>query len=91
MGAVLHEILHIFLDQFACRRCIIWENWDNHGRAWQRIAKAIEEQSLRLLGIDVNIGRLTALLCDKQKYGAESFCPSLHDLEAWSFWEPIKE
>ena len=84
MGSVLHEMLHVFLDQYACPRCVTRENWASHGRAWQRIAKKIEEQSLGLLGIETDIGRLTSFLADWEDDGLRV---SLCDVEACGFWE----
>ena len=85
---MLHEMLHVFVIQFACGLCIPWENWASHGRAWQRIAKAIGEQSLRLLGVKVDMSRLESFLYDRNKYDGDGHRHTLHDLEAWGFWEP---
>jgi len=85
IGCILHELLHIFVVQYMCDYCTRWENRLSHGRAWQRIAKAIEEQSLRLLGVEVDIGRLDAMLADRREW--EDTRNSLHDLESWGFWK----
>lgn len=87
MGSVLHEMLYVFLTQYACQHCLTRENWASHGRAWQRIAKKIEEQSLGLLGIEADMGRLTSFLVDWEE--DDGLRVSLCDVEACGFWERL--
>jgi hypothetical protein len=89
MGSILHEMLHVFMFQFVCCWCISPENRVSHGRIWQRIAKKIEEQSLGLLGIEVDLSRFTSFLVGWESY--EGLKVSLCDLEDWGFWERVKE
>jgi len=84
MGCILHEMLHIFLNQYMCDECGPRENRASHGRAWQRIARKIEEQSLRLLGIEADVNRLTSFINDWED---ERLDVSTCDLQDWGFWE----
>jgi hypothetical protein len=74
VGTILHELLHAFLLRHTCRRCPLVENfgWNGHGRAWQLLAKAIEEQSMRLIGMNVDLGRLTSW--DRAQWKGQFFC-----------------
>ena len=85
LGTISHKLLHDFVMQFACFRC----NTDNHcchGRAWQRITKATEEESLRMLGVEVILDRLTGMLCDRENdHQGQGF----NDVEAWGFLESL--
>lgn len=86
LGTLLHELLHAFLDQYACKSCkAAKHNTGGHNRPWQRIAKAIEEESWKLLGVDVDLERLTAMRNDVLN---KELRPSIHDLEEWGFLEP---
>jgi hypothetical protein len=79
LGTILHEMLHAFLNQYICQRCVVYgTNGCDHGRAWQIIAKGIEEQSLRLLGVEVDLGRLDSMWADRRAKRGEV---STHDLE----------
>jgi hypothetical protein len=82
-GTILHEMLHAFLDQFSCIHCRTYPESKEHGRAWQLVARAIEEQSLRLLGAEVYLGRLAAFFADR-KAGTE-YKPSIHDFDVVRF------
>jgi hypothetical protein len=89
----LHELLHAFLDELSYRQCPnYFEDLGHagHGRAWQLVAKAIEEQSLRLLGTEVYLGRLAAHTMHLQpanQRASKSYTPSVHDLVAFGFLE----
>jgi hypothetical protein len=93
LGTILHELLHAFLDEFSCRRCpSYFEDLGHagHGRAWQLVAKAIEEQTLRLLGTEVYLGRLAAYTMHRQpanQRAPKSYTPSVHDLVSFGFLE----
>jgi hypothetical protein len=54
-----------------------------HGRAWKLMAKANEEQSMRLLGMNVDLNRLTSWGTDGGTDGG-----STHDLEVYGFIDP---
>jgi len=41
--------------QHACQLC---HNGGSHGWAWQRIVKVIEKESLRILGMEIDLPRL---------------------------------
>jgi hypothetical protein len=80
---ILHELLHGFLMQYACHQCHV-DNHCCHGRAWQRIAKAIEEESLRLLDVEVDFDRLGSLLCDRDSNTHQD--QSIHDVRPGVSW-----
>jgi hypothetical protein len=86
MGTILHEMLHSFLMKHACKQCytqLVNTGSDGHGRAWHLLAKAIEEQSMRLIGMNVDLGRLTTWEITGGKDGT-----SVHDMETYGFIEP---
>lgn len=95
IGTMLHEMIHCFLDDHACQRCATHEKYHgDHSRGFQLIAKAIEEQALRLLEMDVNVGRLDSILGDmdayrklKDNWGLPQGV-SVHDMEIYGFLEP---
>ncbi|KAF1944694.1 hypothetical protein EJ02DRAFT_432275 [Clathrospora elynae] len=62
VGTMLHEMLHVLLKQYAYayEYCAVHVSHAGHGRAWQRIAEAIEEEGLMLLGVDVDLGACQA-------------------------------
>lgn len=63
LGTILHEMIHGFLFQYACEPCTASadnvKNHGGHGRAWQLIAKAVEDEASRLLGTEVDLGGST--------------------------------
>lgn len=69
IGTLVHELIHAFLSQHACTQCRVYKAYEadgaGHGRGFQLIAKAIEENALMLLGLSIDIGRLGDLLRDK--------------------------
>jgi len=82
LGTILHEMLHAYLTQHACMEChlgMVNGGHSGHGRAWQLVAKAIEEQSLRLLNIEVDLNRLRSLERNSKDK------TSIHDLEVYGF------
>jgi hypothetical protein len=85
LGTIIHELLHGFLEQYACHRCYI-NNYCCHSRAWQRIAKAIEEESVRLLGVEVDLNRLMSMLYDRDNHHKDQ---TIHDVEACGFLESL--
>jgi hypothetical protein len=86
VGTIIHEMLHCFIKQHACSLCAVSaENICKlgHGRAWLRVAKVIEEQSMRLIGVNVDMNIYNSILNnDKGK-------PSVHDLEVAGFIKPL--
>jgi hypothetical protein len=65
-STTIHKLPQGFPMHYMCRRCYIddisGDNTPTHGRAWQRIAKAIDEESMRLLGVEVDLNRLQSML-----------------------------
>jgi hypothetical protein len=105
IGVLLHEMLHGMFFALGCRRCAAAvENLgmpiEGHGRAWHRVAKALEGAASELLGIPyIDLGRLdtlkmwyvdprdrrTRFLSDSE-LGVMIRCnPSLHDLTRYGF------
>jgi hypothetical protein len=60
----------------------------NHGGAFQTLAKAIEEQAARLIGLQLNLGRLNGMMVDMEEEGEKRSVPSVHDLEVYRFIDP---
>lgn len=85
LSALLHEMIHVYLQYFACRHrnCICWralgENLGEmgHGRAFLWVAKAMEEVSEPLLGWRVDLWDLAH---HKSEVGRGEEHYSLHDL-----------
>jgi hypothetical protein len=79
-------MVNVSLDEFACDWCPNYLDdvgHKYHGRAWQLIAKAIKEQSLRLLGEEPDLRRLTAYMVDRPRANEHKpgfYTPSVHDL-----------
>jgi hypothetical protein len=83
IGTILHEMTQAFLGLYKCIECFTAdENACAHGRAWQVVAKAIEEQSLRLLGVEVSLGRLDAVFADRKEQKGRW---TIHGLEVCGF------
>lgn len=63
LGTLLHEVLHAYFFQYACRRCAMWGTNigdGGHGRAYQMTASRLEEVTERLFGgmrLSVGAGR----------------------------------
>jgi hypothetical protein len=59
LETLLHETLHVYLLQFACRQCPTFNvnvhNTEEHGRAFQLLASALEDVVVRLLGWKLHI------------------------------------
>jgi hypothetical protein len=95
LGTILHEMVHCYIAQHACKKCEVKRRYQNHGEhgcGFQLVAKAIEDQALRLLGLDVDLGRLDSLLDDREESqgrGQEGFRDSAHDVEVYGFLEPL--
>jgi hypothetical protein len=89
VSTVVHELIHAFLDSLGCCKCASdHENMSNHGGAFQTLAKAIEEQAPRLIGLQLNLGRLNGMMVDMEEEGEKRNVPSVHDLEVYGFIDP---
>jgi hypothetical protein len=89
VSTVVHELIHAFLDSLGCSKCASnHENMSNHGRAFQILAKAIEEQAPRLIGLQLNLGRLDGMMVDMEEEEEKRNVPSVHDLEVYGFIDP---
>jgi hypothetical protein len=70
VSTVVHELIHAFLDSLGCCKCASdHENMSNHGGAFQTLAKTIEEQAPRLIGLQLNLGRLNGMMVDMEEEG----------------------
>jgi hypothetical protein len=93
LSALLHDLSRIFLKIHACAECT-WAYEDNfnaqgRGRAWQIVAKAIEEVGPQILLVPrVDLRRLACLVADVQDGGER---PSRHDLQIYGFFVDILE
>ncbi|KAF2820615.1 hypothetical protein CC86DRAFT_411911 [Ophiobolus disseminans] len=103
VGTLLHEILHAFLYEFACADCITapdnigGKGIQNHGRAWHRLAQALDQYAPKLLELpDIDLSRLVTLrnwVERSQEARAEGagpndgrvWKPSIHDLHNLGF------
>jgi hypothetical protein len=88
-------MVHCYIAQHACKKCEVKRRYldhGEHGRGFQLVTKAIEDQALRLLGLDVDLGRLDSLLAvreEAQGEGQGSCRDSAHDMEVYGFLEPL--
>jgi hypothetical protein len=85
IGTILHEMCHAFLKAYACRSCPMHDTCvgpSGHGRAWQVLAKKMEEVAGVVLGARVDMGRFPSLLRDVEGHGR---LPSAHDLEVYGW------
>ncbi|EMD86870.1 hypothetical protein COCHEDRAFT_1227903 [Bipolaris maydis C5] len=83
LGTIIHEMCHAFLKAYSCRSCSMHEACDGatgHGRAWQLLAKKLEEAACVVLGGEVDMGRGPSLL---REIACSGRLPSCHDLEAY--------
>ena len=83
LGTLLHEMCHAFLKAYTCRSCSMHDSCIGplgHGRAWQMLAKKIEQVATVVLGGTVDMGRFPSLLRDCEGSGR---LPSVHDLEVF--------
>lgn len=87
LRVILHYMLHAFLTKHGCTQCQTRtsnQGQDIHGRAFMLIAKAIEEKSMRLLSVNVDMNRLTSWSLSGGQDGT-----SIHDLERYGFIDPL--
>ena len=93
IGTMLHELIHCFLFQYACEHCEVYKRYEgDHGRGFQLIAKAIEEQAPRLLGFAVDLGRLDSIKADMapNEWEQPTLGASAHDMEVYGFLKPLQ-
>ena len=83
IGVALHELTHCFLSQHVCQTCRSYVyscNAYHHGRAFQRIAKALEDAFAKLFGLELYLAAWEGLRTDLLQ-GA--WRPSRCDLNSW--------
>jgi len=105
LGTLLHEMIHAFLSEYVCIACTttqqnISDDFSNgHGRAWHRLAVAVEKAASELLECgEVDLGRLmtlhrylapmyTASIRDPfdRMENETAYNPSFHDLQEFGF------
>lgn len=93
-GTLLHELIHCFLTQLTCRDCEVYRGYrgGGHGRGFQLIAEAIEENALALFGVGADIGRLNSILADIEGPPPEELRgPSVHDMQIHGFLDKPKQ
>jgi hypothetical protein len=92
LGTLLHETIHAFLFQFACRSCPTYcvnvKNAGHHGRAFEMVATALKEATHRLLDYDLCIGGFKDVYWNWDRV---RYLPSKHDLEEWRWIEAPKD
>jgi hypothetical protein len=86
LQTLLHEIIHVYLLQFACRHCptddVNVGNADNHGRAFQILASALEDVVFKSLGWKLRI----ATLCEFSEHWEDvRHMPSMCDARRWNW------
>jgi hypothetical protein len=92
IGMLLHELIHAFLSELPCTYCPtapenLGSRKNGHGRAWLLLARAIEKEAPRILGLsgETCLGRLDALTTFWMGDGLPDDAGS-HDLERYGFW-----
>lgn len=87
LAVLLHECLHAFLGQLACKACgTNAENQGNahgHGRAFQVMVLALGDATQRLFGVRLYTSGFRAF---QANWSGVEYLPSEHDLEQWR-WE----
>jgi len=103
LGILLHEMLHAFIYRCACTECctspanVDGSDRHSHGRAWHRLATALEQYAPELLGTaEIDLGRWMMLkqwierLREAEQDGASFeygrvWKPSIHDVRSFGF------
>ena len=87
LSTILHELIHAYLDFYACRCVEVLDSFEEnvdqaqgHGRAWQRIASAIERAAPELLGYPLSMGRFESLTAAWKYF---KHWPSREEVEGW--------
>ncbi len=85
-STLVHELIHAMLERVCCRGCVASkDNLAPHGRAFQRLAEAVEEECLRLMGLKLDLARMNGVWSDMVDDINGANFPSLHDLKAYGF------
>ncbi|KAF2032979.1 hypothetical protein EK21DRAFT_109434 [Setomelanomma holmii] len=85
MNPATHPLPHPPSPQFGLREIGV-----QHGRGFHLIAKAIEEQSQRPLGLRVFPGRMTRIIAESaMRPNTKDFHPSVDDMEVYGFLESV--
>ncbi|KAG9188198.1 hypothetical protein G6011_02121 [Alternaria panax] len=87
LSTILHEIVHAYLDHYACR-CVgkpeLFEEDVNqlngHGRAWQRIASLVERAAPEFTGLPMTLARFEAIKC---QWDTLSYWPTQQEANDW--------
>jgi hypothetical protein len=86
LETLLHETIHAFLIQFACKSCpthiVNVENADGHGRAFQMLASALERVVLDLFGLEMHLADVHDFT---ENWGKVRQVPSLCDAQGWNW------
>ncbi|CAI9629441.1 hypothetical protein GT037_010351 [Alternaria burnsii] len=86
LSTLIHELIHAVLKSLCCRMCKTSNvNLADHGRAFQRLAMAIEERCPQLLGLTLDLGRINSIFADMTNQATGLNHPSMHDLEVYGF------
>ncbi|KAF2788085.1 hypothetical protein K505DRAFT_366783 [Melanomma pulvis-pyrius CBS 109.77] len=87
LGTLLHEVIHAYIQQYACNNCEMRATsigYGGHGRAFQMMAARLEEVTESLFGdMRLDIGAGGSFLGD---WRACRVLPSRCDLAVWN-WE----
>ncbi|RYN30513.1 hypothetical protein AA0112_g6843 [Alternaria arborescens] len=86
LSTLFHELIHAVLKSLCCRMCKTSNsNLADHGRAFQKLAMAIEERCPQLLGLTLDLGRINGIFADMTNQATGFNRPSMHDLEVYGF------
>jgi len=86
LSTLMHELIHAVLKSLCCRMCkTSYSNLVDHGRAFQKMAMAIEEICPQLLGLTLDLGRINGIFMDMTNQATGNNHPSMHDLEVYGF------
>lgn len=88
LGILLHECIHAYLSQYACRTCrrygVNVRNAGGHGRAFQRLASAIEDVTQSTLGVRISVSDESDFL-SSSAWPQVEYLPSRHDMSEWNW------
>lgn len=86
LGTMLHEMIHAYLGQFACTQCSTYDvnygHAEYHGRAFHRIASAMERMFLEVFGMKPYISCRHDITSHWEDV---RHLPSLHDMAEWKW------
>lgn len=85
---LLHEAVHVYTFQLGCTGYFCQDNNNvccgGHGRAFQRLAYAVETAAMELLGLKLRLGGSMIFMIDWND-GRIRLLPSKHDIEDWGW------